>query len=116
MNEKMEQSLSPIRAKELWMLKINDVFGPPIGVKNEVFAEFRKLVKEHGVPDITHSDEWVVKQFVDRGYKHIPANRAFSYTLEGGYVKVDPEIAAKAPRAVRAPRKIWANEFKLVGA
>ena len=84
-----------LRKKENGLLKINDIFGPPIDVRNEVFRAFLDMCAEHSIPDENFYDwidRWIDSQMRSKGYTRLRNNIAFSRNSE----------------------KEWAKEYKIV--
>lgn len=76
------------RNDEKFMLAINDVFGPPATVKNELFARARKLIGTNLMPlDI---DYWLKKNLQELGYHECFKGKSgkFYEPLTGGHYKI----------------------------
>ena len=96
-----DPQIRELRKKESGLIKINDVFGPPVTVKNKLFRDFLDLCAEHKTPNEQFSewmDDWIKTSLEAEGYGHweskafgpvewqaspIPNNRAFTRSADG---------------------------------
>jgi hypothetical protein len=79
-----------LRMREKGLLAVNDIFGPPMGVLNEIMrawldkwnAEKEEMAREENFD----FNEWIGRQLALKGFKRIPNNQLFSRT-EGVWEK-----------------------------
>jgi hypothetical protein len=78
------------RNRESFMLAINNVFGLPASVKNELFAEARELSKQSKIP--YDACTWIREKLTNKGQeevlKQLKNNEYVSWT-EGTYKILD---------------------------